>query len=306
MKHRYTVSVLLAGILWGVIGLFVRALNTSGLGSMQVVFVRAFLAALMLFIGLLILRRDLLKIRLRDLWCFVGTGVFSITFFNFCYFYTMTETSLAVASVLLYTAPVFVAILSSIFFGERMAKIGCLSLLLALVGCVLVTGLLFDVPKLSPFGILVGVGAGVGYALYSIFGRCALNRGYHTLTVNAWTFIIATAALFPFARLGDLASSISAGTFPWINSLLLALVSTVLPYLLYTYGLKGMEGGRASVLATVEPVVATLTGVIFFKESLDGWSIVGILLVLAAVLLLNLKGRGRDSHLETPSDFSLD
>ena len=212
----------------------------------------------------------------------------SITFFNFCYFYTMTETSLSVASVLLYTAPVFVAVMASFLFGERMTVLHVACLILALFGCVLVTGVWLDTPTLSTIGILTGLGAGFGYALYSIFGRYALERGYHTLTINFWTFLTASVVLIPFARPWEITTQIVEGQFPWLETVLLVVLSTVLPYLLYTYGLTGMESGRASIIATVEPVVATAVGVIFYRESLTAWSACGMILVLLAVILLNI------------------
>lgn len=288
MKHRYTAAVLLAGILWGIIGLFVRALNAAGFGSMQIVFIRAFFSMTVLLFVLLICKPSMLKIRLRHLWCFIGTGLCSLTFFNFCYFYTMTVTSLSVAAVLLYTAPVFVVVMSAVLFKEKLTVMRLVCLILALLGCVLVTGVLSDAQSISKIGILTGLGAGIGYALYSIFGRYALERGYHTLTVNFWTFLIATVSLLGFARLGEISATVVKGEFPWMSAICLAVLSTVLPYLFYTYGLTGMEGGRASVLATVEPVVATVMGVLCFHESLSLASVCGMALVLLAVVLLNL------------------
>lgn len=288
MKHHFSISVLLSGALWGIIGLFVRALDGVGLDSMQIVFVRSFFSMAVLFFGLLILKRERLKIKWKDIWCFLGTGGFSITFFNFCYFFTITETSLSVASVLLYTAPVFVAVMSSFLFGEKMTSKHIVCLLLALLGCVLVTEVLFDMPTLSPLGILVGFGAGFGYALYSIFGRYALDRGYQSITITFWTFLVSSVVLLPFVRPMQLFNGMTDVDFPWGAVALLVILSTVLPYLLYTYGLSGMEGGRASVLATVEPVVATMVGMLVYHEKMTVWSILGMLLVLSAVLWLNM------------------
>ena len=287
-KYRFSGAVLLSGVLWGVIGLFVRRLDAMGFDSLQISFVRSFFSALLILGILLILRRDLIRIRLRDLWCFVGTGLFSLTFFNLCYFFTMTVTSLSVASVLLYTAPVFVTVMPAILFRERLIVTRALCLLIALAGCVLVTGVLSDAQSLTPIGILTGLGAGFGYALYSIFGRYALERGYHTLTINFWTFLISAICLLPLAKLKTLAAPVLMGEFPWGAVLLLAVVSTVLPYLLYTYGLTGMESGNASVIATVEPVVATVVGIVSFGEQMTVGNACGMALVLVAVILLNL------------------
>ena len=81
------VYVLLAGSLWGLMGLLVRTLNAEGLGSMEITFVRGIITFTVMLMGLLALDRKALKVRVRDLWCFVGTGAFSVAFFNFCYFF---------------------------------------------------------------------------------------------------------------------------------------------------------------------------------------------------------------------------
>ena len=73
--------------------------------------------------------------------------------------------------------------------------------------------------------------------------------------------------------------------------MLAGLVTCYLPYFLYTYGLTGLETGKASILASVEPVVATLIGILVFHETLTPVAVVGILLVLSAVVLLNLKSK---------------
>lgn len=64
-----------------------------------------------------------------------------------------------------------------------------------------------------------------------------------------------------------------------------------MPYLLYTYGLSGMETGRASIMASVEPVVATIVGAAVFRERMSALSYAGVVLVLSAVVLLNVRTR---------------
>ena len=168
MKKLAPLFILAAGILWGCIGIFVRRLNAMGLYSMDIVFLRAVATALAMGAFLLIFNRKMFRIRLKDLWCFLGTGICSIVFFNFCYFKAITLTSLSVAAVLLYTAPAIVMVLSFFLFGEKFTKRKVLALVLTFVGCVLVTGVLTDAGNVTGLGVLTGLGAGLGYALYSI------------------------------------------------------------------------------------------------------------------------------------------
>ena len=110
MKKLASGMVILAGILWGSMGIFVRKFEKCGLESLDIVAVRAIATTCILFFFLLFYNRSLLKIKFKDLWCFLGTGLLSIVFFNYCYFRAITMTSLSVAAVLLYTAPAFVMV----------------------------------------------------------------------------------------------------------------------------------------------------------------------------------------------------
>ena len=280
--------VLIAGILWGMIGLFVRKLNGFGFNSMDIVALRAVTTSILLGAFLFFYDKSKLKIRLKDIWCFIGTGVFSIVFFNFCYFKAITLTSLSVAAILLYTAPAIVMILSAILFREKITKIKVISLVLTFVGCVLVTGMVSGGDALNAQGILVGLGAGFGYALYSIFSRFALDRGYHSLTISLYTFVFAMFATIPLADYKGISSICSKDYKTILFCLLFGLISTVLPYIAYTSGLQKMENSKASIIASIEPVTATLLGVAFYHESLSILEILGVILVLGAITMNNL------------------
>ena len=125
--------ILLAGILWGCMGLFVRPLNEKGMTSWDIVFIRASLTTFFMAILLLVRDRKLFRIKLKDLWCFLGTGLLSIVFFNMCYFKEITIAPLSIAAILLYTAPAFVMILSAFLFKEKLTKVKLLVLVLSFV-----------------------------------------------------------------------------------------------------------------------------------------------------------------------------
>jgi drug/metabolite transporter (DMT)-like permease len=232
----------------------------------------------------------LLKIDLRDSFSFIGTGIFSIVFFNWCYFTAISEVSLSVAVILLYTGPAFVAILSRIFFGEELTKHKIAALAVTLIGCALVVKLIpAGDQRLSWYGIIVGLGSGFGYALYSIFGKHALKK-YNSLTVITYTFIFASVALLPTSgvtiEIGQLTS-----VDVWFYIVGLGFFPTALAYMLYTQGLSMIESSRASITATIEPVLATMIGVWVFDERLTGYQIIGMLFILTAVILVQLKRR---------------
>ena len=288
MKQIAPILVCLSGILWGTMGIFVRRYNGLGLDSMEIVAMRAIVTAVMLLIFLFIYNKKLLRIQIRDIWCFLGTGLCSILFFNFCYFKAITMTSLSVAAVLLYTAPAIVMVLSRILFKEKLTPIKLIALAVTFLGCVLVTGVIGSDTRLSVGGILIGLGAGLGYALYSIFSRYALERGYHSFTISFYTFLIASLGVIPFVPMGRTFQICTKDGGMFGFTLIFGLVSTVLPYILYTIGLTVVENGKASIIASIEPVVATVLGVVLFHERLTWNGILGILLVLGAIIMCNI------------------
>lgn len=283
------IYIVCAAVLWGTMGIFVNKLSGFGFSSMQIVFARAVVAAAALICWLLITDRSLLRIKFRDWPIFIGTGVVSFMCFSFCYFTAMRLSSLSVAAVLLYTAPAFVMIMSAFLFKERLNLYKAAAVCLTVLGCALVTGAASGNASVSAAGVLFGLGAGLGYALYSIFGRFGLEK-YSTLTVTAYTFVFAAAAALPFSELPELIGKI---TSPVIMLWLIAagIVTCVMPYLFYTTALARVEPGRASVIAAVEPVVAALFGVFLYGEQLDIFKIAGIALVFAAVALINVRKR---------------
>ncbi|MDT8900801.1 DMT family transporter [Anaeroselena agilis] len=271
-----------AAMLWGIIAVFVKGLAAYGFSPIQVVAVRVAVSAVGLVAYTAAADRKALVVRPADGGYFIGTGIVSIIFFNWCYFTAIETTSVGVAAVLLYTAPAFVAVLSRVVFGERITGRKAAAVAVTFVGCALVAGLL---PGFSgavrPLGLLAGLGAGLGYALYSIFGKLALKR-YGALTVTTYTFVFAAAAILPFSGLWDQRALFAAWQVWWYGAGL-GVVSTVLAYLLYTVGLKYVEPGRAAVTATLEPLVAAALGAAVFGEALTGWQLAGMALVIAAV-----------------------
>ena len=199
------------------------------------------------------------------------------------------------AAVLLYTAPVFVVLMSAPLFGEKLSRRKLLAALVAFMGCAFVSGVVGGAGRLSFTGILFGLGSGIGYALYSIFGRYALERGYGSATISFYTFVFALIPTFLLADTGSAVSALtgSLGQFAFLSVLILMV--TLAPYLLYTKGLQGLENGTASILASIEPVVATLVGLVIYSEKLGIWNILGIVLVLFSILLINRRSTEKKS-----------
>ncbi len=284
-----SIFIILAGCFWGSMGIFVRKLGTYGFTSIQIVAVRVTLAALIFALILFIKDRSGFKIALRDIPLFLGLGFGSILFFTVCYFTAITMMSLSTAAILLYTSPVWIMLMSVLFFHEKLNKQKLIALALAFAGCVMVSGISGE--GMTPLGLLVGLGSGIGYGLYSILGTIALRK-YSTYTVTTYTFIFAAVGSWFICRPVDVINKFSNADdlgFLIAFCFLTALITAVIPFLAYTLGLERVEASKAGIIATIEPLVATLIGIIVFSEPLTIMSGVGILLILSAVVILNLK-----------------
>ena len=191
---------------------------------------------------------------------------------------------MSVAAVLLYTAPAIVMVLSFFLFKEYFTRRKILAILLTFIGCILVTGIGSDT-AITLSGLLYGLGAGLGYALYSIFSRYALEKGYHSLTITCYTFVVTAIAAGCFADISSVCSvTFSSASFLFL-ALALGVLCTVAPYLLYTLGLRQVDNSTAAVVASIEPVTATVLGLIVYSEGITAGKIAGIILVLAGLFV---------------------
>lgn len=272
-------------MLWGSIGVAGRAAFRAGIAPLEAAFFRAAIAFVVLMVIVLSRNPRALHILPHDLSLFAGFGLVSIALFFFAYLYAINRTSVATAAILLYTAPAFVIALSAMLFGEPLTQTKIGALVLAFAGCILVVrGYDLQSLRLNLSGLLAGLGSGLTYALYSIFGKTALRR-YSPVTtlVYAWGF----GTLF----LGAVAIPAGVMTFShpatgWVATVYLAVVTTLLAQWLYLAGLDRVEAGRASLIATLEPLVAAILGYALLRERLDFWQIIGGALVLTAVIMV--------------------
>ncbi len=285
MKNRLpALSVLAAGVSWGVISLFVRRLYAAGLAPLQISCIRLVTAAVCFFPVLALGDRGKLRIRLRDLWIFAGTGIVSVVLFNVLYFYATVHSQASVAVVLLYSSPAFVLLLSALFYKEKITRPKLLSLGLTVLGCVLVSGALGGGYRLGAGVLLAGLGSGFFYALYTIFARLGLRR-YDSMTVTAYTFLLGALASLPMGDVRGIVSAVAAEPVLLWSCLAIGVVSTALPYVLYTWGLQRMDSSRAAILAASEPLVGAVLGMLAYGEPHGLLKLLGIAFILAAIVV---------------------
>lgn len=289
MKKIAVLLIVVAGTLWGIIGYFVRTLQENSIDSMQIVAIRMTISALAFGLYALVFNRKLFEIKLKDLWCFIGSGVVSVAVFSFCYFKCIEYSSLSMASILLYTAPIFVMLFSVFLFKEKLTVTKVVSIVMAFCGCLFVTGVFTQNVVINVVAVMFGVMSGVCYALYSIFSRLALDRGYSALTITLYTFIFSSIASILVIDVKPVFEYMTDSTYNFLYCIVFALLSSVVPYVTYTISLKYVKPSTASIIASIEPVVATVMGALVFDEAVQmPFGYIGIALVIASIVLINL------------------
>lgn len=289
MKNKYTAAVFFSGVISGFTGIFRRTVAAHGVDSFGFVLIRSSIGTLFFALVILLSNPHDFKIKPKDFWCFIGAGLLSFTGFNLCYFQAMTLMSLSAAAVLLYSAPIFVILFSALLFHEAITPRKLIAVGLAFLGCALSSGIISRSIRPSLPGILFGLGSGLGYALFSVFSTIAMRRGYRSITVNFWSCLLATASMILIKAYQTPLAAIPHEKTIGFLYVAVGFVTCFLPYMLYTYGLSGLEPGIASVIVSIEPVVATAVGVLIYKEALDLWIVLGMILVPTAIAVLNRK-----------------
>jgi drug/metabolite transporter (DMT)-like permease len=268
-------------VLWGTIGLAARPILASGMTALDAATWRAAGSFVLLLAYALVADRRALRVARRDLWLFGAYGAISVAGFMTVYFVAIQLTTVATAAVLLYTAPAWVVVMARVFFGEPITPMKGLAVAVAFVGCVLVVGGFgAGAVRLSPAGMLAGLGAGLTYALYSVFGKTSLRR-HSPLTTLIFSLgsgalcLVAASRGLPELRAGAVAPLLYTTLFP-----------TTLAYVLYISGLRTIDAGRASVIATLEPLVAAIAGAALLREPFGLAQWIGASLVIAGVVLV--------------------
>ena len=277
--------ILIAGIAWGSLGIFTRNLVAYGFTPKDIVLVRNFGGLVVMTVMFFFMDRNIFRIKLKHFPFFIGTGIVSVMAFTLLYFTCQQHCSLAVSAILLYTSPVFVMVMSALIWKDKITKQKLFALVVTLAGCVFISGIIGGDITVTTIGFLTGIGSGFFYALYSIFGRFALEH-YKPYTVTYYTFLCAgLASLFVASPAKVVATLTLSPSVPFFAACLI-LIGTVLPFVMYTKGLAEVESSKAAILACVEPVSAALVGVIVFGEPMTASVAMGLLCILTAVYVL--------------------
>ena len=288
MKKIYLILPILAGIMFASSGVFVRTLTQNGIDPSTLLFLRFSLAIIPILIAIVATDKDLLKINLKDIPLFFVCAV-CIVGLNLCYNESMNSIPLSLAAVLLSLAPIYVLIFAYILFKERITLKKLVCMFLAIFGCILMTGVFeSSLNNIPLFGIVLGIGAGLFWAIYLMASKKSIESGKHTFTILFYSIIFITIALIPFTDFNQIAGFVSIN--PALVILFLILHSTfsfALPYILSTLSLNYMDSGVSSILLSgAEPFAALIFGLMFYQEIPTALMFCGFLLTVMSMIIL--------------------
>jgi drug/metabolite transporter (DMT)-like permease len=299
LTRGYTIALISAAIL-SLTAILIRHLTqTYHMPPLVLAFWRDGFVALTLFPVLGLLRPLLLRVKRQHLFYLVAYG-FVLAIFNALWTTSVALNGAAISTVLAYCSPGFTALLGWWFLKERLDWARLVAIALSLAGCVLVSGALDpEAWRVNLLGILTGLLSGVLYAVYSLMGRSAAQRGLNPWTTLLYTFGFAALFLLVFnllpggflpgaaARPADLfwLSSALAG---WGILFLLAAGPTVLGFGLYNVSLGYLPSSVANLIVTLEPAFTAVIAFFLFGERLNGLQLGGSLMILTGVVFLRV------------------
>ena len=282
--------VLGAASCWATSGVLIKQILVNYAPTpLTLAFWRDFLAFIVMIVALTLFRRDLLRVERRDLLPFAGLGVISVGLLHILWVYAVDLIGVAPAHVLNYTAPAFVVLFSWLVWREPITHRKQSALLLTFVGCALLARIYdFSQFRLNWVGILVGLGTGITWATYPIISKISLHR-YSPWTVVTYAFGLSAITILLLQPMRSLSFPWSQPAHIWFWFCLLALVSTVMGFCLYTWALNHLSASAASITATTETIASTILAFFIFGDVLAPLQALGGVLIVVGVMILSTK-----------------
>jgi len=288
-QNMGAIYIALAGLSWSTTGIFAKNLMASGLSSKEVALLRLTLGTFILFCILMFQNRAYVKIDRKGLVLTFFMGTITQGLFNLCFFSSVDAIGVMNATILLYLAPLFITGFSVLLFKETLTTLKKWGVFISVVGSTLaLTGGRLDLDGLTFTGLLLGVLSGLGYSLVSVFSKFGL-KNYMPQTMILYSFLFGALLIAPFSSPHLILQKLNSPIVV-LSTMGLGVFSASIAYLLYFAGINtGIELSKVGVISTIELIFAIIFSVIFAGEMINGIKIFGILLILCAIVLINLK-----------------
>ena len=286
MKHlKGYIAISLAAVMWGVAAAVAKSFFNKAYEPLILVQMRVTLSFAVLFLFFLTTNPRLLRFNLRDIPHVLIVGILGVAGSNYFYYAAIKETNVSTSILVQYTAPIMVMVYTVIFQKERLSAMKLSALVLSIGGIILAVGA-YDpaVIQGSLKGIIFALLAAVSFSIFNISGK-SLTQKY-----SIWTgliYLLLAATLF-WSFINTPMDIINAGysTEDWKVFGIIALISILIPYSLYYYGLKHIQSSKAIIISTLEPVIAIIAEWLFLNGRMGPLQIIGACSVIAAIVLL--------------------
>jgi DME family drug/metabolite transporter len=291
MKHlKGYIAISLAAVMWGVAAAVAKSFFNKSYEPLILVQMRVTLSFAVLFLFFLTTNPKLLRFNLRDIPHVLIVGILGVAGSNYFYYAAIKETNVSTSILVQYTAPIMVMMYTVIFQKERLSSMKLSALVLSIGGIILAVGA-YDpaVIQGSLKGIILALLAAVSFSIFNISGK-SLTQKY-----SIWTgliYLLLAATLF-WSFINTPMDIINAGysAEDWKVFGIIALISILIPYSLYYYGLKHIQSSKAIIISTLEPVIAIIAEWLFLNGRMGPLQIVGACSVIAAIVLLQKDSR---------------
>lgn len=265
---------------FGTLGIFVRNIPIS---SGKLALYRAILAAALIAVYLLVTRQKIpVKNIKREIPLLLISGV-AMGINWILLFEAYNYTTVSVATLSYYFAPVIVTAVCPFLFREKLTMKQIVCFVMSTLGLVLITGI-GDVGKggTDLIGILFGLGAAVFYAAVILLNKFIKKvEGIHRTFLQ---FIAAIITLIPYVAVTSGIAPDRMNGIGWACLLIVGLIHTGVTYCMYFSSLKELPGQKAAILSYIDPLVAVLVSVLLLKETMTVWQVVGGILILGFTL----------------------
>lgn len=275
--------------MFGSSGIFVRTLTQNGIDSTTLLFLRFSIAIIPILIAILLTDKGLLKINLKDIPLFLACAA-CIVGLNLCYNESMNSIPLSLAATLLSISPIFVLIFAYVLFMEKITERKLVCMVLAIVGCMLMTGVFeSDIVNIPLFGILSAIGAALFWAIYLMASKKSMESGNHTFTILFYSIILISIALIPFTDFGQISNFVNINpTWTILFLIIHSTFSFALPYIFSTVSLNYIDSGVSSILLSgAEPFAALIFGFALYSEIPTPLMFCGFILTMIAMMMLS-------------------
>lgn len=290
-KNKGIILALIAAIFWGYMGIPSKHLQHLGITPYCVAFFRTSVAAV--FFTFYALKKDFksLKVDIKSLLFFMFYGIIAIAGCFIGYNVSINYVPIALTTMLMFTCPFWVVILSYFLFKEKFTVKKIISMILTLIGCFMVCKIykIYSMP-INIRGIIFGLGSGFAFSMQTILAKIA-SKKYNQDVFLCYSFLFASLFLIPFLNVKstiEIITNTPKSLFIIKNILILGIVNTFIANGSYILSVKYIKASSASIISTLELVIASIFAYFIFNESLDIIQIIGMSSVVIAIIILEI------------------